>query len=70
LSEEHGRLISILQSERDGLTLHQLSSRLSTPCEGVQLLLDGLAERGAVGRLNTVIPTYVCRHGGVDLIAD
>jgi hypothetical protein len=36
----------------------------------VQLVLEHLVERQLVARLNTVIPSYVYRYGGVDLGAD
>jgi DNA-binding IclR family transcriptional regulator len=60
-------VLDVLQSERQGLTLHQLACRLSAPPEGVRALLDRLVERQAVGTLNTVIPTYIYRGGGIEL---
>jgi hypothetical protein len=52
------------------MTARQLEARLRWSQEGVQLLLDSLQERQLVARLNTVIPSYIYRYGGVDLNAE
>jgi hypothetical protein len=70
LSEAQRRLIAVLQDHRDGMTMRQLQARLSWDRGGLQELLDSLLERQLVGRLNTVIPSYVYRYGGVSLDAD
>jgi hypothetical protein len=49
------------------MTARQLESRLSGLQGGVEVLLEGLLERQLVARLNTVIPSYVYRYGGVEL---
>ena len=53
------------------MTVRQLEARLSL-ARGTesQSLLESLLERQLVARLNTVIPSYVYRYGGVDLDAD
>ena len=66
LTEEQQRLLAALRTQQDGLTARQLQARLSWPEEAVQLLLETLLERELVARLNTIIPSYVYRHGGPD----
>ena len=70
LTDEQRRLIAVLQSQRDGMTIRQLEARLSQPSEEVSSLLEIVLERRLVARLNTVVPSYVYRYGGVDLRAD
>jgi hypothetical protein len=70
LSEDQRRLIDILQTQRAGMTVHQLESRYSGPGDGIDLLLESLLARQLVARLNTVIPSYVYRYGGVDLSSE
>ena len=55
------RVLEVLSGEEQGMTIGQLSSRLASPREGVETLVEGLVELQLVGKLNTVIPTYVCR---------
>ena len=66
LSEEQRRLLDILRTQRHGMTARQLESQLSGLQGGVGVLLEGLLERQLVARLNTVIPSYVYRYGGVE----
>lgn len=54
-------LLEVLSAEEQGMTIGQLSSRLASPREGVETLVEGLVKLQLVGKLNTVIPTYVCR---------
>lgn len=70
LSEEQRLVIDVLQTQRHGMTARQLEVKLASPRGGVQLLLDTLLERQLVARLNTLIPTYIYRYGGVDLRAE
>jgi hypothetical protein len=70
LSEAQRRLIAVLQDQRYGLTVRQLQACLSWDRGGLQELLDGLVERQLVGRLNTVVPSYIYRYGGVALDGD
>lgn len=70
LSEEQRRLLAVLQTKRDGMTMRQLQTKLSCPDGVVQPLLETLLECQLVARLNTVVPSYVYRYGGVDLQAD
>ena len=49
------------------MTVRQLESRLSQPRARVELLLESLLERQLVARLNTLVPSYIYRYGGVDL---
>ncbi len=70
LSDEQRRLIEVLQAERHGMTSRQIEARLARSRGGVQLLLESLLERQLVARLNTLIPSYVYRYGGVDLNAE
>jgi hypothetical protein len=70
LSEEERRLIDVLQTQRHGMTLRQLQAKLSGPTGGLGLLLESLQERQLVARLNTVVPSYIYRYGGVDLNAE
>lgn len=67
LSEEQRRLIDVLQTQQHGMTVRQLESRLSQPRARVELLVESLLERQLVARLNTLIPSYTYRYGGVDL---
>jgi hypothetical protein len=67
LSEDQRRLIEVLQTQQRGMTERQLEVSLSWPRQGVQLLLQSLEEQRLVARLNTVIPSYIYRYGGVDL---
>ena len=52
------------------MTARQLQTRLAWPSDRVQQWLDSLLERQVVARLNTIIPSYIYRYGGVDLDAD
>lgn len=52
------------------MTARQLGVRLAWASGGVRQVLDELQERRLVARLNTVIPSYVYRYGGVDLDSD
>jgi hypothetical protein len=70
LSEEQRRLIAVLQTEREGMTVRQLQTRLSWPRDGVQLHLEALLEQQVVARLNTLVPSYIYRFEGVYLDAD
>lgn len=70
LSEEQRRLVDVLQTQEHGMTVRQLEAKLSQPKGGVETLLESLLERQLVARLNTLIPSYVYRYGGVDLDAD
>jgi hypothetical protein len=70
LSDEQRRLIGVLRTRPDGMTVRQLELTLARPSEGVQSLLDGLLERQLVARLNTLVPSYTYRFGGLDLEAD
>ena len=70
LSEEQQRIIDVLQLQQHGMTARQLQARLEWPADGVQQWLDGLLERRLVARLNTIVPSYIYRYGGVDLRAD
>jgi hypothetical protein len=70
LSEEQRRIIEVLQAQQHGVTARQLQTRLEWPGDRVQQWLDGLLERQVVARLNTIIPSYIYRYGGVDLDAD
>jgi hypothetical protein len=67
LNEDQRRLIDILQAQQHGMTARQLESQLSELRGQVDTLLEGLLERELVARLNTVIPSYVFRYGGVAL---
>lgn len=67
LSEEERQVIDALQTQRHGMTVRQLEARLSQPRGRVQLLLESLLERELVARLNTLVPSYMYRYGGVDL---
>jgi hypothetical protein len=67
LSEEQRRLIDVLLTHRQGMTLRQLQAKLSQPSTGVQSLLESLLESRMVTRLNTLVPSYMYRSGGVDL---
>lgn len=70
LSEEQRRLIAVLQTKRDGMTVRQIQTKLFCPEGEVQPLLETLLECQLVARLNTLVPSYVYRFGGVDLQAD
>ena len=70
LTDEQRRLIDVLQSQRDGMTVRQLEAKLSRPSGEVVSLLESVLERRLVGRLNTIVPSYVYRYGGVNLGAD
>ncbi len=70
LSEEQRRVIDVLQTQRDGMTVRQLEVTLACPREGVESLLESLVEHQLVARLNTLVPSYVYRYGGVDLNAE
>lgn len=61
LDEVRLRLLEVLSGEGQGMTINQLACRLASPRESVETLVEGLVELQLVGRLNTVIPTYVCR---------
>ncbi len=67
LSDEQRQLIDLLQTRRHGMTMGQIEAKLAQSRGGVQALLDSLLERQLVARLNTVVPSYVYRYGGVDL---
>ena len=49
------------------MTVRQLEARLAQPRGVVKLVLESLLERQLVARLNTLVPSYVYRYGGVDL---
>jgi hypothetical protein len=49
------------------MTARELEVKLASPRGGVQPLLESLLERQLVGRLNTLVPSYVYRFAGVDL---
>ena len=68
--EAQQRLLAALQSREHGMTVRQLEAKLSWPSTGVQEVLDGLLETRVIARLNTVLPSYVYRYGGVDLDVD
>jgi hypothetical protein len=70
LSEEQRRLVAVLQTQQNGMTVRQLQTRLSWPNGRVQSLLESLLERQLVAQLNTIVPSYLYRYGGVDLEAD
>jgi hypothetical protein len=70
LSEEQRRLLAVLQTQQDGMTVRQLQTRFSWANGGVQSLLEDLLERQLVARLNTIVPSYVYRYGGVDVHAE
>jgi hypothetical protein len=70
LDEEQRQLIRILQTQRDGMTVRQLESQFSGPAGEIDLVLESLIARQLVARLNTVIPSYVYRYGGVDLSSE
>ena len=70
LGEQQRQLIAALQSRQNGMTLRQLQAKLSWSTAAVQRLRDGLLERQLVARLNTIIPSYTYRYGGVDLDTD
>jgi hypothetical protein len=70
LSDDERRLIAVLQTHAQGLTVRQLEARLKWSQGGVQLALDILQERQLVARLNTVIPSYIYRYEGLDLNAE
>jgi hypothetical protein len=67
LNEEQWRLISALQTQQHGMTMRQLETRLLCSRGQLEQLLESLLERQLVARLNTVIPSYAYRYGGVDL---
>jgi hypothetical protein len=66
LSDDQQALLAVLQTERHGATVRRLEARLSLSRVEVELLVEGLVERELVNRLNTLVPSYVCRHPGVD----
>jgi hypothetical protein len=70
LDEEHRRLLRALRVEREGMTLHRLAARLSWSLDETQGLIENLVERQVVCRLNTVIPTYMCRYEDPNVIDD
>jgi hypothetical protein len=70
LGEEQRRVIAALRSRPHGMTLRQLESRLRWPRGAAEQALDGLLQRQLVARLNTVIPSYMYRYGGVDVDSD
>jgi len=49
------------------MTLRQLQATLSCPASSVQQSLDALLEHHLVLRLNTIVPSYVCRQGADQL---
>jgi hypothetical protein len=70
LNEEQWRLISALQAREHGMTMRQLEARLPWSRGDIQQLLESLLERQLIARLNTIIPSYVYRYGGVELDAE
>lgn len=70
LNEEEQRIIAVLQTQQEGMTVRQLQARLSWPSGGVQQSLENLLQCHLVCRLNTIVPSYVYRYRGVDLQAD
>jgi len=70
LSEEQQQVIDILHDQGQGMTLRQLETRLSQPRSNLEPVLASLEERQLVARLNTVVPSYLYRYGGVDLRAE
>lgn len=69
LSDDQRGLIAVLQARRQAMTVRELQVALGWARNGVQQALEGLVERQVVARLNTVVPSYAYRYGGVDLDA-
>jgi hypothetical protein len=59
LGQAQRLLIGALRSQEQGMTVRQLEAKLSWPSDDVQQVLDGLLESRVIGRLNTIIPSYV-----------
>jgi hypothetical protein len=70
LDDDHRRLVAVLQTQRHGMTFHQLQTRLVRPSGEVRSMLETVLERQLVARLNTIVPSYIYRYSGVDLDAD
>ena len=67
LSAEQRLLVAVLQTQQNGMTVHQIEARLSRPSGEVQSLLESVLERQLVARLNTIVPSYVYRYRGIEL---
>jgi hypothetical protein len=70
LTDDQRRLVGLLQTRPEGMTLRQLQLGLMQPNAEVQSMLDNLQQRQLVARLNTLVPSYTYRYGGLDLNAD
>ncbi len=66
LSDDEWRVFHVLQSCREAMTLRQLERSLTWSRVEVQDTLDALLGRNFVTRLNTVVPSYICRYGAID----
>jgi hypothetical protein len=64
LDEEQQRLIAELRDHQDGMTVRQLQASLCCPRDEVERVLESLAARRVVNRLNTIVPSYVYRSEG------
>ncbi len=55
-------VFDVLRQEGSGLTVRQIDARLSLTPGEVRQALQRLRERGLVTRLNTIVPSYICRR--------
>jgi DNA-directed RNA polymerase specialized sigma24 family protein len=62
LSPEQRMVFECLQEETAGLTKRQISLRVACPAPAVDEALGSLISLNLVGRLNTLVPSYICKR--------
>jgi DNA-binding NarL/FixJ family response regulator len=62
LSQEQRMVLDCLQEDAMGLTKRQIALRVSCSAPTVDEALGDLISLNLVARLNTLVPSYICRH--------
>lgn len=64
LSERERQVLECLQIAGTGLTTKQIQARVACAPRAADDALAGLVDKQLVVRLNTLVPSYLCRRSG------
>lgn len=64
LSEKERQVLECLEIAGTGLTAKQIHARVACASRAADDALAGLVDKQLVVRLNTLVPSYLCRRSG------
>lgn len=70
LSKQEKTVLDCLRAEANGLTLRQLEARTACSAHILEHALDELVRQDLVSRLNTLVPSYICKRPGIRACAE